>query len=412
MAETPQRTKRDVRMNGFAERASVSEVIEWVDRYSKIQDAESIALGSAVGRILAAPLVSPSDGPPADTAASDGYALRSCETVGAGSYNPLPFCLQDSRVALRPFSAALVTSGTPLPMGADAVAPFDLAQAGPETMNLIGSVARGEGISVKGQEVRMGTALIETSRPLRASDIGLISSFGIKRVSVLRRPLVRLILAGRKHALGQKLADANGPMLRAHVVRDGGSIESCKYGIKDRDALAEWMARPGADLVLVCGLTGVGPDDEAPLALAASGSLSIHGIAVRPGGSAAMGSVGQTPVVLLPGNPLDCLCVYELFAGRLVRNLSGRSPWLPYRVRQAKLRRKIVSSVGTVELCRVLLIENDVIPLGTADAGGLASVARADGFILIPATLEGYAPGATVDVYTYDETHEVEGNLK
>jgi molybdopterin molybdotransferase len=123
-----------------------------------------------------------------------------------------------------------------------------------------------------------------------------------------------------------------------------------------------------------------------------------------------MGSAGQTPVILLPGNPLDCLCAYDLFAGRLIRNLSGRAPSMPYRVRQARVKRKIVSSVGTVELCRVLLIEGDAIPLGTADSGGLASVVRADGFIVIPATLEGYAPGAIVDVSTYDEPHEVEGS--
>jgi molybdopterin molybdotransferase len=122
-----------------------------------------------------------------------------------------------------------------------------------------------------------------------------------------------------------------------------------------------------------------------------------------------MGSVGQIPAVLLPGNPLDCLCAYDLFAGRLIRNLAGRAPSLPYRVRQARVKRKIVSSVGTVELCRMLLIEGDALPLGAVDSGGLTPVARADGFILIPATLEGYAPGAIVDVYAYDEPREVEG---
>jgi molybdopterin molybdotransferase len=191
MADAPQRAPRDVRMEGFAERASVSEAIDWVDRFARIRDAKSVTLCASVGRILADPFVSPGDLPPADTASRDGYALRSCETVGAGSYNPLPFCLQDYQPALRPFSAALITSGTPLPMGADAVAPIDLAQASQGAANLIGSVARGEGVSVKSQEVRIGTTLIETSRPLRASDLGLISSFGIKRINVIRRPLVR-----------------------------------------------------------------------------------------------------------------------------------------------------------------------------------------------------------------------------
>jgi len=412
MSDALQREPRDVRMIGFADRSSVNEAVEWIDRYSRICDAESIALNAAIGRILAEPFVSPTEDPPTDTAITDGYALRSCETVGAGSYNPLPFSMQDYHSALRPFSAALVTSGTPHPMGADAVAPFDLAQAGTDIVHLIGSVARGEGVNAKGQEIRKDTLLIEGLRPLRASDLGLISSFGINQVRVLRRPLVRIILAGRKSSQGYKLADANGLMLRAHVVRDGGAVEICKYGITDRDKLAKWIARPGADLVLVCGRTGVGLDDEAPLALAAVGTLDLHGIAMRPGGSTGMGSAGQIPVILLPGSPLDCLCAYDLFAGRLIRNLSGRGPWLPYRVQQAKVGRKIVSSVGTMEFCQVRLIAGEAIPQGTADSGGLSSVARADGFISIPATLEGYAPGATVNVYTYDSTHEVEGIWK
>ena len=412
MADTPQRIPRDVRMKGFAERASVGEAIEWLDRFPTTRAAENVALGSAIGRILREPYVAPVASPSQDTAVKDGYALRSCETVGASSYNPLPFCLQAFQPALRPFSAELVTYGSLLPMGADAVVSFDLVQTEADSVNLIGSVAQGDGVAVQGQEAQAGTVLIETNRPLRPFDLGLIASFGIKRIPVLRRPKVRILLAGSKQTTKGNLPDSNGPMLRALVARDGGSIEICKYGIADRDAMTEWMSRPGADLVLMCGRTGVGPEDDAPLALTEVGTLSMHGIALHPGGSTGMGSVGSVPVLLLPGSPLDCLCAYDLFAGRLIRRLGGQTPALPYGLRQAKVKRKIVSSVGTVELCRVLLIAGDALPLGRADSGGLASVAHADGFLLIPSALEGYAPGTMVDVYTYDQTQNVEGIWK
>ncbi len=104
MDDAPQRAPRDIRMEGFAQRAPVSESTEWIDRYARIQEAESVTLDAAVGRILAESFVTPADGPPTDIAVRDGYALRSCETVGAGSYNPLPFCLQDHQPALRPYS--------------------------------------------------------------------------------------------------------------------------------------------------------------------------------------------------------------------------------------------------------------------------------------------------------------------
>jgi molybdopterin molybdotransferase len=407
MPDATQDLLRDVRMQGFAQRASVDKALEWVSLHSKIRAAESIALDDAVGRVLAERFVSPADDPPVGTAVSDGYALRSCETVGASSYNPLPFRLQANHSALKALSAALVTSGTPLPAGADAVAPFDLTQAGTESVDLIESIAQGEGVSLKGQEAQRDVLLIETSRPLRASDVGLISSLGIRQLRVIQRPLVRIILAGRKSPEDCELADANGPMLRALVVRDGGTLETCQYGIADRDALAALLTRPGADLILVCGRTGTGMDDEAPLALAAAGTLSIHGIALSPGGSTGLGTVGEIPVVLLPGSPLDCLCAYDLLASKLIRNLSGRGLWPPYRVRQARLGRKIASSVGVMEVCQVRLIAGEDFPLGDVRSGGLASVVRADGFLLIPASLEGYASGAIVDVHLYDEAEGI-----
>ena len=71
MADAPQPVPRDIRMEGFAGRASVSEAIAWVDRHAKIREAERVALSAAVGRFLAEPFVSPADGPPTDTAVSD-----------------------------------------------------------------------------------------------------------------------------------------------------------------------------------------------------------------------------------------------------------------------------------------------------------------------------------------------------
>jgi molybdopterin molybdotransferase len=424
----PQHRLRDIRQEGFADRVPVEEAIQWIDRHSPcdstLGDSEPLLLEDAVGRILAQPFVALADKPPVDTAVENGYALRSAETVGAGSYNPLPFHIQIGNQALGLLSTALISSGTPLPPGADAVAPFDLVRVASDIAELIGSVAQGTGVNLQGHEIRNASTLVEPSRPLRPSDLGLIAGFGISQVRVLPRPLVRIILAGCKPSQANS-PDANGPdsnglMLRALVARDGGVIELCEYGIADRDALAGLIARPGADVVLVCGRSGTGPDDVAPLALADAGTLSIHGIALRPAASTGMGAAGDVPVILLPGNPLACLCAYDLFAGRLIRRLGGRSPHLPYLVRRAIVGRKIVSSIGDLELCRVRWIAakaaakvsgeaaGEAIPLNSADSGGLASVARADGFILVPAALEGYAPGTSIDVYLYDGAESVE----
>jgi molybdopterin molybdotransferase len=202
-------------------------------------------------------------------------------------------------------------------------------------------------------------------------------------------------------------------MLSALVARDGGIPEATTVGTGLRDVVAQALAAQGAtegaDLFLIAGRSGSGQDDEAPIAIAKIGVLAIHGIALRPGGSSGMGLVGSAPILLLPGNPLDCWCAYEVLAGRMVRRLAGRDPELPYPVREAEVGRKIVSAIGIVDLCRVRLVDGRAEAIGSAESGGLASAVRADGFVIVPAPLEGYAPGVRVPVHMYRtaETHRM-----
>jgi molybdopterin molybdotransferase len=360
----------------------------------------------AQGRVIAEPVSAPADIPAMDCAVTDGYALRSAETEGATDYNPLLFTLNEisnepcRRLPLA--GAALVSAGTPLPCGADAVLPFDAAQLKGTTLEIFSAVAAGSGVERRGQQVRAGAALIEGRRILRPQDAGLLASVGIERVRVVRLPRVRLVIAGPKAFTGCPSAgDANGPMLCGLVRRDGGIVETMHVAEPRCEALGQAIAAPGADVIVVAGRTGTGLDDEAPLALAKTGELAIHGVALRPGGSAGMGLTGTAPVLLLPGDPLGCMCAYELLAGRLIRSLGGRSPELPHPVRDAEVGRKIVSAIGFVDLCRVRLVDGRVEPVGSAEFGGLASSIGADGFVVIPAPLEGYAPGTQVKVHLY-----------
>src|SRR5204862_437921 len=74
----------------------------------------------------------------------------------------------------------------------------------------------------------------------------------------------------------------------------------------------------------------VGQEDHAPAVLAADGELACHGVALKPGGPVGFGSLRGRLVFLLPGNPVSCLVAYDLFAGRALRRMVGRSSELPY----------------------------------------------------------------------------------
>jgi molybdopterin molybdotransferase len=217
---------------------------------------------------------------------------------------------------------------------------------------------------------------------------------------------VRLVVTGnellgagsRPH--GFHIADANGPMVAALVERDGGIVDFPGIVPDDRDAILEAL-RADADIVLVSGGSSVGVEDLAPMLVAEYGELAVHGIAMRPSSPTGLGRMEHRLIVLLPGNPVSCLCGYDFFGGRAVRALGGRSKTWPYRPIRGVLNRKISSQIGRLDYARVKMQDGRVEPLAIGGASMLSSTTRADGFVIIGDDSEGFAAGAEVEVWLY-----------
>src|SRR5262249_19085354 len=179
----------------------------------------------------------------------------------------------------------------------------------------------------------------------------LLASLGIATVRAVRRPRVDILITGDEllpvgsRPDGFRIVDSNSVMLAALVKRDGG--EPCVAPLLPdrRELLLEAMRASVADVLLVSGGSSVGQEDHAPALLAELGELAVHGVALRPASPTGVGFLGDRPVFLLPGNPVSCLCAYDLFAGRAVRRLGGRSPELPYASVPLHLVAKISSAV-------------------------------------------------------------------
>lgn len=402
-------------MRGFAARTRVATALEWIDANVRPLPPEQVALEELYGRVLAADVVAQIDVPAFDRAAMDGYALRGAETIGASEYNPLAFELHGSALPGRPYEGVVpasgairITTGAPMPAGADAVVPAEFASERDGRVEITAPLATGKHVGRRAEDVRAGTVVLQAGRRLRAQDVGLLASVGVAAAAVIRRPRVRIIASGDELVAPgapkgpNQIFDANSPMLRGLVTRDGGLLESALRVRDDREALREAMLAPGADAVLVSGGSSVGAEDHAPSVLAEAGELAIHGIAMRPSSPAGFGRLGETFVFLLPGNPVSCLCAYDFFAGRALRLLGGRAPDWPYPKVRAVLRSKIASVVGRVDYCRVRLQADEAEPLALSGASILSSTTRADGFVIVPEESEGYARGTEVDVYLYE----------
>jgi molybdopterin molybdotransferase len=404
----------DVRMRGFGRRARVEDAWSWVDAQSGTLASEVVGLGQAHGRVLAEAVRATIDVPGFDRAQMDGYALRSSETVGASSYNPLSFRDIGQALVARPFqgrvergTAVRIMTGAPVPAGADAVLPAEYAEVRDALVEVSSSVAPGSNIGRKAEDMRSGDLLLSPGRVLRPQDVGLLASLGLESITVVRRPRVRIVATGGElvapgSARGEhQVFDANSVMLQGLIARDGAELESILRPGDDAAAIAEGVLAPGVDVVLVSGGSSVGSEDHAPGILAREGELAVHGLALRPASPTGMGRIGDTLVFLLPGNPASCLCAYDFFAGRALRRLGGLSAGWPYERRRLRAGRKISSAVGRVDYARVRLERGEIIPVAVSAASILSSTTRADGFVVVPASSEGVAPGALAEVYLY-----------
>ncbi|MEX0937101.1 MAG: gephyrin-like molybdotransferase Glp [Pirellulales bacterium] len=407
----------DVRMRGFARRTTVEDALAWLDGNCSALPCERVPLRAAAGRTLSEPITSDVDVPDFDRAMMDGFAVRAADVQGASSYNRLRLSIIGEALPgrayadpVQPGQAVRIMTGSPLPPGADAVLPAEVAEVkGPELHALV-DVSPGKHVGRRGEDVASGSRVLPSGRLLRPQDVGLLSSIGIGEVSVVRRPRVRIVVTGNEllpageRPSGCRIPDANGPMLEALVSRDGG-IAIHPGIVPDEPAAISAALRDEADLVLVSGGSSVGQEDYAPLLVAEHGELAIHGIAMRPSSPTGLGHVDGRVVILLPGNPVSCLCAYDFFAGRAIRLLGGRRAQWPYHQHRLPLARKLVSVVGRLDYARVKIAQGRVEPLSIGGASVLSSTTRADGFVVVPADSEGYPPGAEVTVYLYDASH-------
>lgn len=411
----------DVRMRGFRARADVLEVQAFLARHFQPLFPEVIPLHEAAGRVLTEDITSTVAVPCFPRSAMDGYALRGAETFGAETYSPVELQVMGTALPGTPFpghvgagQAVRIMTGAPLPDGADAVLQAEAAEENEGRLLVRESVSPGRHVGIPGEDIPLGSVVLHKGRRLRPQDLGVLASIGVGQVAVVRRPRVALLITGDEllpagaRPEGYRIVDSNSVMLAALVQRDGGLPEPAQLIRDTRENVQDALLQCQADLMLISGGSSVGQEDHAPRVLAEIGKLMFHGLALRPASPAGVGFMRARSVFLLPGNPVSCLCAYDLLAGLAVRLMGGRPATLPYRTSQLPLARKIVSAVGRMDYVRVRVQDGQVEPLATSGASALSSTTRADGFVLVPRDSEGHAPGAIVQVHLYDEfpTHD------
>lgn len=363
-----------------------------------LAEIETIAIGEALGRVLAQPVVSTLDVPGWDYSAMDGYALRAADAPVAGTRLPVSQRIPAGCAPepLQAGTAARIFTGAPIPEGADTVVMQEVCEAADDAVVINTEVTPDANIRRRGEDIEHGAKIIAVGTRLAPQHLGLAASVGVAEVTVYRRLRVAVFTSGDELVMpGQPLTP--GKIYNSNLFTVTGLLQALDCEVIDlgivEDTLAATVAALGeaaqrADLVLASGGVSVGEEDHVKPAVEQLGTLDMWKIAIRPGKPVAFGRIGEAHFIGSPGNPVSLFVTFLLFARPFILKRQGRDDVMPVPmpVRAAfdwprpDKRREFHRGRLSRDAQGELWVEAHP----SRSSGVLSSVTWADGLIVIP----------------------------
>jgi len=420
----PDAVRRAARQEQFLEVVSPEEARARFERHLDLDPlpATSLALGDALGRVLAADVLAPTDVPPFDRAGVDGFAVAASDTAGASDAAPRrlalnPEVLVCGRAPTLPVergTATAIATGGVVPRGADAVVMIEQTELvenpGGPAIDVRRAVAPGAFVSYAGSDIARGETLLRRGTRIGSREIGMLAACGIAAVDVVRRPKVAVLSTGDELVQpGEALRpgavyDSNGAILAAAIAEAGGEPVAFGAFADDEDELAAAVRRAldQCDMVVLSGGTSKGAGDLSHRIVSRLGSpgVLVHGVALKPGKPLCLAAVGDRPIAVLPGFPTSAIFTFHAFVAPIIRARAGLKAEA-VRTVEAKLPVRVASELGRQEFVLVSLVgdaEGLVAFPSAKGSGAVTSFSQSDGFIAVDALETAVDAGTPVRV--------------
>ncbi len=421
--------------------------------------SQTLPLLQALGRVLAADVVSPIDVPAHDNSAMDGYAfdgavLASTAAAAAGSpAADIQLRAVGAVFAGRPYEGRVgsgecirIMTGAVIPAGLDTVVPIELCRVDNDSDNdsdhdndndndnnsasdgdivciAPGAVRRGDNRRHRGEDLAVGQVALHAGRVLGPADLGLLASLGLSEIAVRPRLRVALFSTGDEVLEpGQPLApgciyDSNRVTLAAALHRLGMEVIDLGLVRDDPAALEATLHRAvaQADVVVTSGGVSAGDADHTRDLLARLGSVNFWKVAMRPGRPFAFGNLRDSVLgttgrsawlFALPGNPVAALVSFYALAVDGLLTLAGAQAQATPRL-QARCAVAIRKRPGRTEFQRGSVTRAadgvwQVQPFGAQGAGILRSMSESNALIVLGHDQGAVPAGGMVEVWLFD----------
>ena len=376
--------------------------------------AEILPLDQLTAKILAEDIVAKVDSPSVTTSRKDGYAVLSSDLAGATGENPVKLVLvghlsagdmSDSQITAG--QAVRVTTGAPLPKGADAVLSEEFCEQSQDTLLAHNTAAEGRNILERGTDIRQHETVAAKGEKLSPALIGLLASAGLDSAPVHKAPKVAVIASGDEVvAPGKPLPDGKlyasnmieicswlsfyGLSYFAVLVRD--SKQEIQYAITSQLSEADAFITSG-------GAWG----SEHDLILDVAEDLNWQGVYRRvrmgPGKPVGFGLLEKKPFFILPGGPpSNEMAVLQLALPALMKMKGETSfsfPMVP-----AQLSETVAGHKDWTQFIHARLEKgkNQLIVKPAKLKSRLISMARKEALIIIPEGWEEWNAGETIEI--------------
>ena len=394
----------------------VDKAREVIGRFlSPVTATERVHVRAALGRVLAAEVISPLNVPAHDNSAMDGYAVRYADLKADGE---VTLTIAGSAFAGAPYAGRLnageavrIMTGGVVPAGADTIVMQEHVKAAGNRVTIGGGQRKGQNLRCAGEDLKAGEPALGKGRRLRSADVGLIASLGIPEIEVYRKLRVaffstgdELVSIGTVPQEGQ-IYDSNRYTIHAMLERLGCEVLDMGV-VRDDPALLEQAferAAGAADVVITSGGVSVGEADFVKDLLNKLGQVVFWKIAMKPGRPLAYGRVGEAHFFGLPGNPVSVMVTFYQFVRDALLTLSGETPVEPAPTFTVPCTSTLKKAPGRTEFQRGILARDangqwSVRVTGEQGSGILRSMSDANCFIILPTEQGNVSPGTLVQV--------------